>query len=159
MTSIEIDNIKNFMSHLFIKESLDYFLCKEITIQTFSTFSINGKIIKDFFTEEEYEEYIDSHYIPWEKLKNYCFNIIKGNKTPLSLKAVFVLPAAMAVKLINDNGLTVKPTDIEGLYLNIRFENNRLSITSGSSLTYFTTDKSIDNIWDNELKNILNFAL
>ncbi len=159
MISIEIDNIKNFMSHLFIKDSLDYFLCKEINLQTFSSFNIDGSIAYDFLTDVEKEELNGLNYIPWSKLKPYCFNIIKGSRTPLSLKAVFCLPPNEIMSLIAESSLNINPDTIEGLYLNIRFENNKLTLISGSSLTYFTMDKTIDKLWDDALRKKMNFLV
>ena len=157
MISIEIDNIKSFMSHLLIKDNLDYFLCKEISIQTFSTFNVDGSIVSDFLTEEEKENLKDKKYIPWGMLKPYCFNIIKGTRTPLSMKAVFVLAAEDLKKLIAKSGLNIDASPIEGLYLNIRFEGNKLNLISGSSLNYFTLDKTVDRMWDEEVKESLSF--
>lgn len=157
MISIEIDNIKSFMSHLLIKDSLDYFLCKEISIQTFSTFNVDGSIINDFLTDEETEALKGNKYIPWSRLKPYCFNIIKGTRTPLSLKAVFVLAAEDVERLISKSGLNIDASTIEGLYLNIRFEGNKLNLVSGSSLNYFTLDKTVDMMWDDEVKESLRF--
>ena len=63
MISIELDNTKDFMSHLFIKETFDHFLCREFQTNTFVSFTIDGRMFKDFLNDIEKEELkeTDSH--------------------------------------------------------------------------------------------------
>ena len=51
MTNITLDNIKEFMSHLFIKDTFDSFLCREISIDTFVPFRIEGTLLTDFLND------------------------------------------------------------------------------------------------------------
>ena len=90
MINIELDNTKTFMSHLFIKDTFDHFLCRELQIDTFVSFKVDGKLQKDFLNDIEKDELSESSYTPWSMLKPYCFNMIKGNRTPLSMKLVFL---------------------------------------------------------------------
>ena len=53
MISIELDNTKDFMSHLFIKETFDHFLCREFQTNTFVSFTIDGRMFKDFLNDIE----------------------------------------------------------------------------------------------------------
>ena len=69
MISLTLTNVKNFMSHLLLKETFDNFSFIEGEIITFNTFRIDGYIQKDFFdSEEEIPE-----YSLWKNLrvKNY----------------------------------------------------------------------------------------
>lgn len=72
MINIELDNIKNFMSHLFIKDTFDHFLCRELRIDTFVSFKIDGTLQKDFLNDIEKAELSESSYTPWSMLKPYC---------------------------------------------------------------------------------------
>lgn len=155
MKSIEIESVKDFMSHLFIKDTFDHFLCKEISIQTFSTFLIDGSLLKDFLDEAEREELESCQYIPWSRLKPYCFNIIKGSRTPLSMKGIFTLSRKGLTEFVLQNQLRLAPEDIGGLYLNLRYENKTLNLITGTSLNTFTMDKSADHAWDEAVCSLL----
>ena len=45
--------------------------------------------------------------------------------------------------------------DVQGLYLNIKYEKQRLSVVTGISLKKFSMDKSLEQAWDEEIKTIL----
>lgn len=156
MTNISLDNIKEFMSHLFIKDTFDSFLCREISIDTFVPFRIEGTILTDFLNDIEKEELKDCSYVPWSMLKPYCFNIIKGSRTPLSLKAVFAAPDTSIAGFVNKNGLNISPDMISGLYLNIRYENKSLNIITGTSLAAFTLDRTVEQAWDEAVTHFIN---
>lgn len=155
MTNINLDNIKDFMSHLFIKNTFDRFLCKEISIDTFVPFRIEGTILPDFLNEIEKEELKNDPYVPWSMLKPYCFNIIKGNRTPLCMRAVFTLSSSDIAQFISKNNLTSSPDTINGLYINIRYENKSLNIVTGTSLTVFSLDKTVELTWDTSVTQFI----
>lgn len=155
MISIELDNTKDFMSHLFIKETFDHFLCREFQTNTFVSFTIDGRMFKDFLNDIEKEELKETDYAPWSMLKPHCFNIIKGNRTPLSMRIVFTMPPHSIPGFISGNGLNIRPEEISGLYLNVRYENKQLSIVTGTSLNTFTLDKSIENAWDMAVEHFI----
>lgn len=155
MINIELDNAKDFMSHLFIKETFDHFLCREIELDTFVSFRIDGRLLHDFLNDIEKEELSGSPFVPWSMLKPHCFNIIKGSRTPLCIRAVFAMPPHSIASFIAKNGLNVPPDTISGLYLNIRYENKSLNIVTGTSLNTFTLDKSVENAWDTAVEHFI----
>lgn len=155
MICIELDNTKEFMTHLFIKETFDRFLCQQINIDTFVSFRIDGGLLKDFLTDEEQENLAESSLVPWSMLKPRCFGIIKGSRTPLSIFAVFYLSKQEIEKFANENGLTSFLGLISGLCINIKFTNSKLNITTGTSLNTFTMDKSVEQAWDNYVKGFI----
>lgn len=152
MRSIEIEDTKSFMSALFVKDSFDSFLVKSADITTFVLFSIDGSAYRDFFGDELE---ITEEYVSWSILKPYCYNIIKGKKVPLSMKFVFSLPSNKIDELIDSTGLGIKKTDINALSINVRFENNKVSVITGTSLRTFTLDKSFENAWDEYVSKFL----
>ena len=83
MIACNICDIKLFTKKLFIGETFDRFLLKEAEIVTFNTFSIDGRVHKSFYSEEERAEGQIEEYSTW---KNLCarsvFPIIKGKKLP-----------------------------------------------------------------------------
>ena len=54
MISLSIKDTKNFMSQLLVKNTFDTLYISEADIATTVTFSINGLINKDYYTQEEY---------------------------------------------------------------------------------------------------------
>lgn len=136
------------MSHLFIKDTFDTFLCKEIVIDTFVSYRIDGSLLYDFLSDAEQEELASTEFAPWSMLKPLCFQLIKGSRTPLGLRAVFALSQTAVLAFVKQEGLAVSPEEISGLYLNIRYENRQLHIVTGASRKTFSLDKSVEQAWD-----------
>lgn len=150
MISLKILDLKDFMSKLLISDIFNKFLLSEATITTGNTFTIDGHLNKDFYTSDELEEYnlIDQNISTWETLKPFCFEIIKGKKTPLNFKIVFLLSSSNVSKLLEQSGISLTLGDINGLFLNIKYSNNVLHCITGTSLKLFTLDKMLENEWD-----------
>ena len=78
---------KNCMSHLLLKDTFDNFSFIEGEITTFNKFTISGFLQDDFFDEKPEET-----YSRWNKTRDFCFQIIRGKRTPLGFKIVLALP-------------------------------------------------------------------
>lgn len=131
------------MKHLLLTETFDHFLFIEGEITTFNTFTIDGYLHKDFFEEDP-----PLSFSFWKHLREFCFSIIKGKRTPLQFKFVFSLSPENIAKLISQNELNFHPQDVQGLYLNLRFNGTDLQCITGTSLKTFTLDKSLEQAWD-----------
>jgi hypothetical protein len=99
---------------------------------------------KSFFSEEENIP----EYSSWKNLKNFCFSLIKGKKTPLSFKFIFSLSPENIARLIEQNHLDFRADQVQGLYLNIRYDGSSLQCITGTSLKTFSMDKSLEQTWD-----------
>lgn len=148
MNKINITDIKTFMSKLLIKEDFDNYLLREATITTFNTFTIDGRIKESFYTKEDYEALEHKSFSSWAAVKPHCFNIIKGKSLPVYFKIVLKLNEESTAALIKEASTSINVADVEGLYLNIKYENNILDCITATSLYTFTTDKSLENHWD-----------
>lgn len=142
---------KPCMSQLLLKETFDSFSFIEGEITTYNRFTIDGHIHKTFF-----EDPPACDYSSWKDLKDYCCTIIKGKRTPLSFKLIFSLAREEFPAFLADNQLSYRPEEIQGLYLNIRFDGSSLQCITGTSLNTFTMDKSIDTIWDSFVKTFFH---
>ena len=93
MIALQIQDIKNFMSKLLLSQTFDNFLMVEGSIKTYNTIRIDGRIHKDFFTNEEKEEHHleEREFSLWKEVKPFCLELIKGKKTPLGFQFVFQL--------------------------------------------------------------------
>ena len=158
MIALQIQEIKQFMSKLLLSPTFDNFLLVEGSITTYNTFYIDGRIHKDFFTEEEFEERAlhNRTFSLWKEVKPFCLELIKGKKTPLGFKFVFQLSKENTAKLLSSAGITsLLPENVSGLLLNIRYDNGTLSCITATNLNLFTLDKSLEHAWDDMVKRFL----
>ena len=49
---------------------------------------------------------------------------------------------------LEEHRLDFTPQEIQGLFLNFRFDGSRLTYTTGVSVSKFTLDKSLEQTWD-----------
>ena len=73
MVNIHIEDKKNFTSNLFVKETFDEFYLVEASVTTFNTFTIDGRIQKGFYTDEEYDNMGSPQLSMWKDVKRFCF--------------------------------------------------------------------------------------
>jgi hypothetical protein len=155
MISLNIPEVKQFMAKLLTMNTFDDFLLREMELQTFTNFKITGQLNEEFYTKEELEEKTETDFVQWGDVRNTVFSMIKGNKTPLSLKIVFQLSSNSLEELVLRAGGKIQRNEVGGLYLNIRFDKGNLHIITGVAIKTFTLDKTLEQEWDAEVKNIL----
>ena len=149
MISLHIKDTKQFMSHLLIKDTWDNFLLSEATLMMANPFTISGEINHSFFTNEEYEALSDKTYMLWSQIKPFCYSIIKGNKVPTAMKIIFVLPKNIETEIL---------TNADRLFVNVRYNENGITLITGTCLHTFTLDKTLEHGFDHYIKNFLNQA-
>ncbi len=145
MIALSLTDVKDCMSKLLLSETFDAFLFMEGEIMTFSTFSMDGYLKKDFFDETTVP---DREYALWKEMREYCFSLIKGKRTPLSFKFVLGLSASNIQKLIQQQGLDYELEDVRGLYVNLKYDGQKLQCVTGTAMNLFTMDKSLEQAWD-----------
>lgn len=158
MIALQILDIKNFMNSLLLSRTFDHFLLVEGRITTYNTFRIDGKLHRDFFTEEEIQEQTLSErdFSLWKEVKPLCLELIKGKKRPLGFQFVFQLPKENAAGLLASSGITsIRGENISGLLLNVRYDGSRLACITATNLNLFTLDKSLEHAWDDMIKQFL----
>lgn len=152
MLSATTPDIKLFMNHFLTGTEFDRFLLCEATIMTGSTYIIDGHINKDFYDSDDEHLEPQRIYQYWEECKPLAFQMIRGSRTPLAMKVVLMLAPHNVERFIEKYNLPMTSDQISGLYLNLRYEHNELSISSGTALTVFTLDKTVEHMWDEMLK-------
>ena len=140
MISLNIPEVKAFMAKLLTNTTFDAFFLKEMELQTFTGFTITGQFNEAFFTKEELEERAENKAILWSEVKQIVLSMIKGSKTPLSLKIIFQLSKEQCEILINNLGGKLRIEEVGGLYLNVRFEKGELRIITGTAIKTFTLE-------------------
>ena len=87
MISFKIKEINKFMHELLIAGTFDNFLLCDGEICTATTFTINGRFNKNFFSDNELNTMNDEFSI-WKNIRHIAFEIIKGDKVPSKMKLV-----------------------------------------------------------------------
>lgn len=155
MIALRAEDVRTFTSKLFVKEDFDQFLVKEIEIVTFNRFTIDGHIRQGYFGEEELEERKIEEFSSWKMLRPICFALIKGKKLPGSFRIVLQLSPGAVEKFVKNSGLGITESQIQGLYLNIRYEEGVLYCVTGTSLYVFTLDKALETEWDRAVERFM----
>ena len=145
MIALELTEVKECMAKLLLSETFDPFYFIEGEITTFGTFTMDGYLKKDFFDAEEAPT---RDYALWKDMREYCFSLIKGKRTPLSFKFVLGLSDSNIEKLLLQQGLDFKPQDVRGLYINLKYDGTKLQCITGTAMNLFTMDKSLEQAWD-----------
>lgn len=155
MVNIHIEDKKTFTSNLFIKDAFDDYLLVEAAITTFNTYTIDGRIQKKFYTDEEYGLLGSPLLSGWGDMKKICFEMIKGNKTPLKFKIVLKLSEEKTRDIVSKAGGSLTENDIQGLLLNIRYENDSMDCITAATLKIFSMDKSVEEEFDRYMNKML----
>lgn len=145
MIALEFKEVKECMTKLLLGESFDSFYFIEGEITTFSTFKMDGFLKKAFFDKEDCPE---RDYALWKEIREFCFSIIKGKKTPLGFQFVLGLSNPNIEKLLRQRELNFQPKDVRGLYINLKYDGAKLVCITGTSMNIFTMDKSLEQAWD-----------
>ena len=158
MLSLTIKDLKQFMNKLLISDTFDGMCLSEAYICTGCSYTIDGKLNTDFYNEDELNSMPSARYTSWKNIKPFAFSIIKGRKVPELLKITFVLPEAVVAKLILDTDLNFDPDCVNGLFLNVRYQDGSVTMTTASSLSTFTLDRSLDEAFERYIINFLSDA-
>lgn len=157
MLALKLTDIKDFMTKLLRSDIFDHFLLQEADILTGASFVIDGHINKDFYSSEELEALglTDHKALPFSMLRTQCFDLIKGKKTPSSFKFIFLLSPDNLSRTLASVQSSYTVSDISGMFLNLRYQNQLLLLTTGVSYTIFSTDKSLEAEWDKLVRRFL----
>lgn len=157
MIALELTDVKDFMNKLLRSETFDHFLLQEATIVNGASFIIDGHVNKSFYTESEIEELGITGYriMPFSILRQQCFDLIKGKKTPTSFKFVFLLSPENLERTLSSLQSSFTINDITGVFMNLKFQNQLLTLTTGISYNIFSPDKSLENEWDQLVRRFL----
>lgn len=153
MRAYRIQNVKEAMGHILMKDTFDQFLVSEVKILGKANLFLTGRPAEGFFSEEELDE---SGCISYGKVREICFDMIKGDRSPESFTFMFLLPREKVETLLDSCDSTLQPSDVENLSALLRFKDGVLSVTTGSALKIFTMDKSLNIAWDSWVENFLS---
>ena len=109
---------------------------------------IDGRLNHDFYNTDELESLPQTDYTSWASIKPQIFSMIKGSKTPLSMKIILILSRANTDQLLTNYNLPLSSENINGLFLNIHYDRTNLSCTTGVSYRTFTMDKRLETVFE-----------
>lgn len=157
MIALNIPEIKDFMNKLLYSELFDNFLMQEAVIQGSMTWSANGSLNTDFYSPEELEENGLSGlaFLPFGQVRPQCLALIKGKRAPAYFKFVFLLSPKNLARTLEQTKSSFTPADISGMFVNLKFQQGRLLLTTGISYRIFSPDKSLEYEWDQLMKRFL----
>lgn len=142
---------KPSMSHLLLKDTFDNYSFMEGEITTFNKFTIDGFLQKDFFEEQP-----EHTYAHWRDVREFCFQIIRGKRTPLGFKIILSLAPENFASFLAEHEISgFSPTDIQGMYLNLSYDGTNLTCITGISMKTFTLDKTLEHAWDEAAQKML----
>ena len=106
------------------------FMSKLLKQEIFDDFQLRNAVVNTFARFEIYGAKDDECAL-WAAVRPHVFDIIKGGTPPKSVKIIFAKEAEGA-----------------SLFVNIHFEDGKISLTTGLSKKGFSLDKTEDENWD-----------
>ena len=144
----EIKEIKEYLNGLFTEERYESFYLFSVKLDASVSYEIDGKINKEFYSEEELGQLENREYICWKDIKKSVLGFMSNGKLPVRMKLILMFNKDNVNRLIEMNNIPIHPDNVRALFMNILYSDNRLSITTGTSLNVFTMDKSLEELWD-----------
>lgn len=136
-------NIKMIMNELLLGKGFDKLEMRSCEITTNVSYKIDGIINKQWY-ETPYEN--GASYIKWADIKPTVFNIIKGKKSPKTMKLVFSMSRENMEEL---------HSNAAACFLNLAYENDTASVITATMQKQFALDKSLDMVWDDSVRKFL----
>lgn len=152
MTALIIEDGKLFVSRLLAGDVFDKFYVGESTINTFAQFKLGGSLNKDYYSDDEWEMLGGRNLCLWSEIRPLAYDMIKGHKLPVSFQFVLQLSDENTRWLLERNQSAVKPEEVQGLYMNLRYEKNTFTCVTGISFKTFIMDKTVEHLWDETVK-------
>ncbi|MBQ9064478.1 MAG: hypothetical protein IJ123_03430 [Blautia sp.] len=155
MRIFEIQDIREFTSHLFLKDHFDELQFCEADFITFASFHLDGKRQQDYFDTDEQKQLEQEVWIHWKEIRPFCLSLIRGKRLPLSFKIVLRLPATHQLCCkIQELGEEAGKQD---LFLNIMYKDKRLVCTTGAAMSGFVPGVKPGAVWDTAAEALLRF--
>jgi len=153
LISLKILEMNRFMGKLLKGENFDGFLLKEGFLRTGMEYRFQGRVFPEYFDTEEQERHTED-YTYWGEVKPFVFELVKGKRTPLAFSFTLLLTKNDTTELLARRQVNVGE-DSPSLFLQIRFEHGVGHIVTGTARNTFSLDKSLEESWDDEVKQIM----
>jgi len=160
MVSLQIKSTKNFMAKFLATDTFDLFLLEGAVVTMNTVFSIDGHQVREFYTNEEWEDKEIRPYdlIEWRRIRELVFSLIKGKHTPVSFKFVLHVKPEYTASLLSKADTAVTPDQIRAFVLTVKYDGSALNLITATATHTFLPDKTPDQIWDNAMRRFLDKA-
>jgi hypothetical protein len=150
MTALEMKEIRTFMHALLLTDAFDLYCVAEAHLVTFAEFTIDGTLHPEFFQDASGQDTPASSepLVRWGQLRSSFYSLIRGKRQPLSFRIVFQLSRAGVEKLIELSGSSLRPEEVHSLSWNCIFRDGSLLVTTGTSISAFTKERTLERAWD-----------
>lgn len=157
MIALQITSLKNLMNQMLTGTTFDIFLLEEAIITTSITYTIDGHINAEFYSDiNDTNEFSSYSFKPWNEIKALCFDLIKGKHTPLNFKFILQLKPEHAEKLIKRELPTADTSQLKALLLLVKYDGASATVTTGTSYHTFVMDREPEKIWDRTIAKYLS---
>ena len=153
MISLKILEMNRFMGKLLKGENFDGFLLKEGFLRTGMEYRFQGRAFPEYYDTEEQEKHTEE-YTFWGEVKPFVFELVKGKRTPLAFSFTLLYTKNDTAGLLARRDVKVGE-DSPSLFLQIRFEHGAGHIVTGTARNMFTLDKSLEEAWDAEVRQLM----
>ena len=137
MIAYKITSNKDFAAQLFLSDTFDRFLLSEAVFNVPYTVSIDGS-----YTTEE-----GPASVSWGAVRGICTQIIKGKELPKSFHVVLKLSPENLSRTLASIDQSLDPSAVSGMYLNVRFEEDAFTLTTGTAVSDFKVMRQINEAW------------
>jgi hypothetical protein len=153
MLEFNITNKKDFMNKLLCTDCFNDFLLSEAVIAVRTTHTIDGRLNRDYYEKDEWEDRQARPYdhASWADIRPVCLDLIKGKRTPASLKFILLCSPSRQKEILADGS-----GPVTALALRISFQNDTLSLTTGVSYSTFVPGHDAEHAFDSWVRNFLS---
>ncbi|MBR2730103.1 MAG: DUF5721 family protein [Eubacteriales bacterium] len=157
MIALEIQSLGSFMSGLFSHNTFDSFLLTEGALQMGISWHVDGKLNRDFFEKEMWEDPAQRpyDYVTWSEARPALRELIRGKKAPVSFQFVLQLKPEYVKAILEKEGEPALMNSVGAFVLTIRYRNGAANILTGIFLKSFTLNKNADILWDKTVRRFL----
>ena len=159
MKAIEIDNVKKMVEMLLSSDFFGEMLLYKAEVRGAYDISMDGNINPDFFDSDDlavHEKEISEGYVTWANSRNLFYQALRGKNLPISFNITLIVPKSDNEKILKKYNENIDVSDLSSLSLNVIYDREKMIVTSGTSMKFFTMDRSIEMIWDDIVQNTFN---
>lgn len=155
MIALKIPAVGEFMKKLLSENDFDGFCLCEGTVETYASFTITGRLNRDYYSDDEWEALEGREFALWTEIKPFVYSFLKGHHLPVGFALTLQLSGQNTDWLLSRYHMESAADELKGLYLNIRYKRGGLTCITGLSYKTFVMDKTLEQIWDDTARRFL----
>jgi hypothetical protein len=163
LISFMIEDTKDCMQKLLKDTVFNDFLCVQFELVHIYKVSVDGQLRFESLSEEDKATYENRKYILWNDFQSTAYEMVKGNKTPTSMKIVFSLNQKAKQNLLSRIP-SIDENAITNFTFILTYESKRIKVVTGTNYATFILDKEAERYFDDSMlkffkKHMINTLL